>query len=70
MQTGSDGGGRDRVRLAVAAASLVLILAYSGLRPPGRFTWLAEVSPVLIGLPILVQIMAPAFGFAAPFRFQ
>ena len=25
---------------------------------------------VVIGLPILVQIMAPAFGFAPPFRFQ
>ena len=25
---------------------------------------------VVIGLPVLVQIMAPAFGFAAPFRFQ
>ena len=24
----------------------------------------------VIGLPILVQIMAPAFGFAVPFRFQ
>ena len=24
----------------------------------------------LIGLPILAQIMAPAFGFAPPFRFQ
>ncbi len=24
----------------------------------------------VIGLPILIQIMAPAFGFAAPFRFQ
>ncbi|HEY5435510.1 MAG TPA: succinate dehydrogenase, cytochrome b556 subunit [Candidatus Limnocylindrales bacterium] len=24
----------------------------------------------LIGLPILIQIMAPAFGFAPPFRFQ
>ncbi len=24
----------------------------------------------VIGLPILVQIMAPAFGFAPPFRFQ
>jgi succinate dehydrogenase / fumarate reductase cytochrome b subunit len=24
----------------------------------------------VIGLPILIQIMAPAFGFAPPFRFQ
>lgn len=54
MQTGSDAGARDRVRLALAAAFLVLILLYSGLRPLGRWTWLAEVSPVLIGLPILV----------------
>jgi len=23
-----------------------------------------------IGLPILIQIMAPAFGFAPPFRFR
>jgi putative membrane protein len=40
-------------RLAAAAAFLVLILAYYGLRAESRIMWLAEVSPVLIGLPIL-----------------
>ena len=44
----------DRTRLAVAAAALVLILAYSGLCAESRLLWLAEVSPVVLGLPILV----------------
>lgn len=44
----------DRTRLAGAAAALVLILAYSAIRSDGRVIWLAEVSPVLVGLPILV----------------
>lgn len=32
----------------------MLILAYSGLRADSRLMWLAEVSPVVIGLPILI----------------
>jgi succinate dehydrogenase / fumarate reductase cytochrome b subunit len=36
-----------------------------------RQLWYANwVLFVVIGLPILVQIMAPAFGFAPPFRFE
>lgn len=41
------------VRPAVAAAALVAILAYSGFRADARFTWLAEVSPVVVGVPLL-----------------
>ena len=31
-----------------------LVLAWSAIRPHDRFTWLLEVAPVLIGVPILV----------------
>lgn len=44
----------NEARLAGAAAALALILAFSGLVAHGRGTWLAEVSPVLIGVPILI----------------
>jgi putative membrane protein len=39
-----------RVLLAVGLA----LLAWSGLRPHDRFTWLLEVAPILIGVPVLV----------------
>lgn len=38
------------VLLALAAAAL----AVSGIEPTDRLTWVLEVSPVLIGAPILV----------------
>ncbi len=30
------------------------LLAWSGLRPHDRFTWLLEVAPILIGVPVLI----------------
>ncbi len=39
--------------LAAAATALVLILAASGVRPYDRLTWLLEVLPVLVVLPVL-----------------
>jgi putative membrane protein len=39
--------------LLAAAAVLVLLLALSGLRPFDRVTWLLEVFPVLVALPLL-----------------
>ena len=42
---------REPVILLVAG---VLSLTLSGLDPHDRFTWLLEVSPVLIALPLLV----------------
>jgi putative membrane protein len=39
--------------LAALAALLLLALAVSGLRPYDRLTWLMEVAPVLIALPLL-----------------
>ncbi len=30
------------------------LLAWSGLRPHDRFTWLLEVAPTLIGVPVLI----------------
>lgn len=39
--------------LAVAAIALLAFLALSGFRPYDRLTWLLEVLPVLIALPIL-----------------
>ena len=41
-----------RVLIAVSAVTLVL-LAISGIEPFDRLTWLLEVSPVLIALPLL-----------------
>jgi putative membrane protein len=40
--------------LLAAAAVLVLLLALSGWRPFDRVTWLLEVFPVLVALPLLV----------------
>src|SRR5688572_23417642 len=33
---------------------VLAVLAWSGIRPHDRFTWLLEVAPVLIGLPIVI----------------
>ena len=44
----------DRSRpLAIASVVLVVLLAISGVRPHDRLTWLLEVAPVLIALPVL-----------------
>jgi putative membrane protein len=42
--------------------SLVVLLVLSGIHPHDRFTWVLEVFPVLIGVPILVWIY-PRFRF-------
>lgn len=39
--------------LIAASAALLLLLVISGLRPFDRLTWLLEVAPVLIALPVL-----------------
>ena len=44
-------GRREPLILLVALAALLL---WSGLRPFDRFTWLLEVAPILVALPILV----------------
>lgn len=41
-------------RLLAAAGLLMLLLAWSGLRPYDRATWLLEVAPVLIAVPVLI----------------
>ena len=41
------------IRLAIASAVLVVLLVVSGLHPYDRATWLMEVLPVIIALPIL-----------------
>lgn len=38
----------------VLLASLAILLVWSAIRPHDYFTWLLEVAPVLIGVPILV----------------
>jgi putative membrane protein len=38
----------------VLLAGVLLVLAWSGVSPHDRFTWVMEVAPVLIGLPILL----------------
>ena len=44
-----------RGSLRAALAMIVLaVLAWSAIRPHDRFTWLLEVAPVVIGLPLLV----------------
>ena len=45
---------RRRTALAVAALALIGILILSGIQPRERLTWLMEVMPVLIALPVLV----------------
>ena len=41
--------------MKAALLGLVLVvLVWSGIRPHDRFTWLLEVGPVLIGLPIVI----------------
>lgn len=42
--------------------SLVAILVWSGIGPHDRFTWVLEVAPVLIGVPILIYVY-PRFRF-------
>ncbi|HEX5385550.1 MAG TPA: DUF2238 domain-containing protein [Gemmatimonadales bacterium] len=50
---------RSRRRYEVALLALVLlVLAWSAAAPKDRFTWLLEVFPVLIGLPIVVATHA------------
>jgi putative membrane protein len=36
--------------------SLVLLLVWSGIRPVDRFTWILEVFPILLGVPVLIWI--------------
>ena len=42
-----------RTILVIAAVALVLLLGVSGLRPYDRLTWVLEVFPILVALPIL-----------------
>ncbi|HMA30027.1 MAG TPA: DUF2238 domain-containing protein, partial [Thermoanaerobaculia bacterium] len=42
-----------RAILLVAAASLVLLLGISGLRPHDCLTWVLEVFPIIVVLPVL-----------------
>jgi uncharacterized membrane protein YjdF len=39
---------------AVLLAAAVVLLAISGIGPRDRFTWILEVAPILIGIPVLV----------------
>ena len=43
-------------------AIVVMVFAWSGIRPHDRFTWVLEVFPVVIGLPILIYVY-PRFRF-------
>lgn len=45
--------GPSRYELALLALVL-LVLAWSGVRPHDRFTWTLEVFPVLLGVPLLI----------------
>jgi len=42
--------------------SLVVLLALSGIHPHDYFTWVLEVFPILIGVPILIRVY-PRFRF-------
>ena len=44
---------RYEIALLVSAG---VVLVWSGIAPRDRFTWLLEVAPVLIGVPILVAL--------------
>ena len=43
---------------------LAMVLIWSGIRPHDRFTWVLEVAPVLVGVPILIAIYG-RFRFTA-----
>ena len=53
MQT-SEMSSMDRVLPAVLLVATVVVLVVSGINPHDRVTWLLEVFPVLIGVPLLV----------------
>jgi putative membrane protein len=36
--------------------SLLAVLVWSGIEPHDRFTWVLEVAPVLIGVPVLIHL--------------
>ncbi len=64
-------GGRSDTReplvlLAICAAALVV----SGIEPYDRATWILEVGPVLVGIPILAATVRrfPLTPFATPAR--
>jgi putative membrane protein len=49
---GSRRAGYERVLLAAVA----LVFLWSGISPRDRFTWVLEVFPVMIGLPVLIAV--------------
>lgn len=51
-RTATDGGGTAALPLALAGV-VVIALGVSGVAPHERLTWLMEVAPVLIALPVL-----------------
>jgi putative membrane protein len=54
--------GRSATYEIVLLVTLAGVLAWSGVAPHDRFTWLLEVAPVLIGVPILLYVW-PTFRF-------
>ena len=57
-----DGRPRPSAYELILLAVVVVIFVWSGIRPHDRFTWMLEVFPVIIGLPILIYIY-PRFRF-------
>jgi len=45
----------SRYELALLV-SLLVFLVWSGIRPHDRFTWVLEVAPILIGVPVLIWL--------------
>ena len=43
----------QRLKLAIATALLLALLALSGAHPYDRLTWLLEVLPIIVVLPLL-----------------
>jgi putative membrane protein len=52
---------RSRYELALLAA-VAAVFVWSGISPHDRFTWLLEVFPVMLGLPVLIYVY-PRFRF-------
>ena len=46
----------------ILLAIVFMVFVWSGIRPHDRFTWMLEVFPVVIGLPILIYVY-PRFRF-------
>ena len=61
-QSVSPGPARPTAYESALLALVVVVFVWSGINPHDRFTWLLEVFPVILGIPLLISIY-PRFRF-------